>query len=445
MKSALSAQSAQYLSPIAVGAARCGRLLAAVVLLAGLSACQPKIELMPSPVAFTHGDGPLFNDDLEARNAPEIPIFYATNRQVITEAIQPVYTIFPSDEMRLGVAHLRVGDGSMDWEELNRLSNSTDTRRRPKISLDRMEEFTVLDAARSNVGSLRSRAFFARLNQALARSRSKDLIIFVHGANNAMHRATGQAAQFQHFTGRDAVVLTFIWPSAERVRTYFTDIRHARASVPDFARLIQMLADNTDARHIDVLAYSAGAEIASAGLGELGAPHAGESREALKQRLRLGQIYFAAPDVDTRSFADDLSHYIDLSERVSLSANLNDTALALAAVRHRASRAGRPDASELSVAQTEFLLNASHKYDFDLIKVYPSEIPGMSRTSHGFWYTNAWVSNDVLATFMRRYDPQKRGLDAKTTAAGVRYWIFPQDYEQRVVALLNERPAPARR
>lgn len=420
------------------------RPLLALGLLAGLSACQPKIELMPSPVAFTHSNGTLFNDDLEARNAPEIPIFYATNRQVITESIQPVYTIFPSDEMRLGVAHLRIGDASMTWEEINRLSHSTDTRRRPAISLEQMQGIAVINRNRSNVGSPQAHAFFAKLNQALARSRNKDLIIFVHGANNAMHRATGQAAQFHHFSGRDSVVLTFIWPSAERVRTYFTDIRNARASVPDFAHLIAMLADNTDARHLDVLAYSAGAEIASAGLAELGTPRVGESRAALKQRLRLGQIYFAAPDTDTRAFANDLSKYIDLSERVSLSANLNDSALALAAVRHRASRAGRPDVSELDVAQTQFLLNASKQYGFDLIKVYPSEIPGMSRTSHGFWYTNAWVSNDVLAAFMRRYDPQKRGLEAQTTAAGVRYWIFPQDYEQRVVSVLSERPTPGR-
>ena len=67
----------------------------------------------------------------------------------------------------------------------------------------------------------------------------------------------------------------------------------------------------------------------------------------------------------------------------------------------------------------------------------------MSRTSHGFWYTNAWVSNDVVATFVRRYPPQERGLDPQSTDSGVRYWIFPEDYDQRVAAILAQ-PATAK-
>jgi esterase/lipase superfamily enzyme len=226
------------------------------------------------------------------------------------------------------------------------------------------------------------------------------------------------------------------------VRRYFSDIRTARASIPAFTQLIELLAANTNARHIDILAYSAGAEIASAGLAQLGKRDTGESREALKRRLRLGQIYYAAPDADTRTFADDIQHYVDLPERVSLSANLNDSALAFAQFRHRASRAGRPDLGELSTEQTQFLVDASNKYNFDLIKIDPSVIPDLSRRSHGFWYTNAWVSNDVVATFLRRDPPQARGLDPGTTGGGARYWIFPQDYDKRVAKALSVTGSP---
>ena len=108
-----------------------------------------------------------------------------------------------------------------------------------------------------------------------------------------------------------------------------------------------------------------------------------------------------------------------------------------------ARRAGRPDIGELSADQSQFLIDASRKYGFDLIKIDPSVIPNMSRTSHGFWYTNAWVSNDVVATFVRRYPPQERGLDPQSTDSGVRYWIFPEDYDQRVAAILAQ-PATAK-
>ncbi len=417
------------------GGARWLAMLAMACLLAACNA-QPAMRLMPAPLAFTQGDQPLFPGDPATRNAPEIPVFYATNRGVVMETRPPVYTIFPGNDLRLGTAHLRVGDGSLTWKQLNQLSTSADEGRRPQITLDRISETAVLGAGRHTVTSPAARAYFAQINRALAQSRSKDLIIYVHGANKAMHRATAQAAQFQHFTGREAVVLTFVWPSGERVRRYFSDIRTARASIPAFTQLIELLAANTNARHIDVLAYSAGAEIASAGLAQLGRRNTGETRAALKQRLRLGQVYYAAPDADTRTFADDLQHYVDLPERVSLSANLNDSALAFAEFRHRASRAGRPDLGELSEEQTQFLARASQQYNFDLIKIDPSVIPDLSRRSHGFWYTNAWVSNDVVATFIRRYPPQQRGLEERLTGTGARYWVFPQDYDQRVAAIL---------
>lgn len=421
---------------------RNGGRLALLAMLGLLAACQPAMQLMPPPLAFTQEHKPLVTGDVAARNAPEIPVFYATNRGVVLETQPPVYTIFPGTDLRMGTAHMRVGDGTLTWEQLNTLSTTQPEGRRPTIRLERLDEATVLGAGRDNANSPAAQAYFNEINRALAQTRNKDLIIYVHGANKAIHRAIGQAAQFQHFTGRDAVVLTFVWPSGERVRRYFSDIRTARASIPAFTQLVELLAANTDARQIDILAYSAGAEIASAGLAQLGLRDTGESRDALKRRLRLGSIYYAAPDADTRTFADDIQHYIDLPERVSLSANLNDSALAFAQLRHRASRAGRPDLGELSAEQTQFLIDASKKYNFDLIKVDPSVIPDLSRTSHGFWYTNAWVSNDVVATFLRRDPPQQRGLDPSTTGSGARYWIFPQDYDKRVAKALSATSTP---
>ena len=101
-------------------------------------------------------------------------------------------------------------------------------------------------------------------------------------------------------------------------------------------RLIELLAANTQAAGIDVLAYSAGAQIVSPGLARLGTPRSGESREQLRQRLRLAQIYFAAADVDTRQFLDDMARYVNVVDRVSLAANLNDSALRFANLVHRA-------------------------------------------------------------------------------------------------------------
>ena len=258
-----------------------------------------------------------------------------------------------------------------------------------------------------------------------------------------MPRGAAQAAQLRHFTGRRMVVLAFLWPSAGSIARYFTDVANAAASVDAFVRLIELLAANTQAARIDVLAYSAGAQIVSPGLARLGTPRPGESREQLRQRLRLAQIYFAAPDVDTRQFVDDLARYVKVVDRVSVAANLNDSALRFASLVHRASRAGRPNPTELDVAQTEFLLEASSELGFDLLKVDPNAIPQLPQNSHAFWYEDPWVSSDLLGLMLLSAAPPHRGLEPANTDMGTVYWTFPSDFDERVLRLFL-RGAPSR-
>ena len=113
----------------------------------------------------------------------------------------------------------------------------------------------------------------------------KDLTIYVHGANTSVERAAGQAAQYRHFTGRNSVVLFFAWPSAENFMRYATDVANARRSEPKFARLLELLSKHTKAANINVLAYSAGAMVASPGLARLDQLPQGDEHPA----VRLGQ------------------------------------------------------------------------------------------------------------------------------------------------------------
>jgi hypothetical protein len=45
-------------------------------------------------------------------------------------------------------------------------------------------------------------AWFAQINDALARRRNKDIIVYVHGASTTVERAAGQAAQSHPFRRR---------------------------------------------------------------------------------------------------------------------------------------------------------------------------------------------------------------------------------------------------
>jgi esterase/lipase superfamily enzyme len=232
-------------------------------------------------------------------------------------------------------------------------------------------------------------------------------------------------------------MLSFLWPSTGSILRYFTDVGHAAASVDPFARMIEALAENTKASSIEVVAFSAGAQIVSPGLVKLATPRPGETREQLRQRLRLSQVYFAAPDIDTRRFANELAQYIDIVGRVTIAANLNDSALRFSAVVNRASRAGSANPTELSAEQTGFLVDASRRLGFDVIKVDPTVIPNLPPRSHGFWFEDPWVSGDLLGLLLLSAEPQRRGLEPQEGPQGTRYWTFPPDFTGRVQRLFT--------
>lgn len=413
-----------------------------------LAGCQPApVRLMPTPVPFVDGYIDPFEQAGATVGGTEVPVFYATNRAVLTEHPEPVHLILPSGTVRMGVAHVRVGDETLDWATLHRLSTSADPGDRPIVKLESLEQMAALDVDQFVDGSPEAEAFFGLVNRALAGSPSPNLLVYVHGSNNTVQRAAAQASQFRHFTGRRTVVIAFMWPSAGSLLRYLTDVANAAATVDTFARFLELLAERTDAPAIDVLAYSAGAQVTSPALARLGTPRPDESREQLRERLRLGQVYFAAPDIDTRRFTDDMKAYVDLADRVSLSVNLNDSVLRLAGIVARRSRAGRPDPGELSDEQTTFLVDASNQLHFDVISVDPNDIPGLPPGSHDFWYDSPWVSGDLLVKFLLRLPPGERGLEARATRNGGRFWGFPADYDQRVVriirAAVGQDPAPA--
>jgi esterase/lipase superfamily enzyme len=408
-----------------------------LVLLVG---CQRPVTLMPTPVIFSSGVVDPFAGVPDDQRRTGLSVLYATNREVLLEKQMPVYTIFPSDRLRLGIAHFDVGKSGLSWAELEQLSTSADAHKRPALRLNRIDSLAEYRPGERVEDAPDVQDFLNRINRALVHSQRKEIVIYVHGANNAMHRGMAQAAQFRHFAGRNVVVLSFIWPSAERLRTYAMDIRHARESQPKFAQLVALLAEHTEAKKIDVLAYSAGATVATGGLALLGAPRAGESRAEQRARLRLGVIYYAAPDADTRRFVDDLQKYIDLAENVTVTANMSDATLRLAQRHQGASRIGRPDPTELNETQAHFLVQASQRMGFDLLKLDPVVIPGLWRQAHTYWQTDPWISSDMFTLFSRRSAPAQRGLEPLALPGGGRVWQFPADYDQRIVRILHAPP-----
>lgn len=225
---------------------------------------------MPTPTLFTSGEPNLFTGIPAAKKSAEIEILYATNRLPVGPTGARYYTRVRSNQLRLGVATLQIGDGTNTWDTLYDLPTNGSEGERPKVSLTATRELAVIDDTSAAISD-DAREFFDYANALLERSGDRDILIYVHGANTDFDRAAAQAAQFQHFLGRDAVVMVFAWPSAGTLLRYQRDVATARRSEPELANLLELLSRQTQAAHLNLLAYSAGAMIASPGLARAGA------------------------------------------------------------------------------------------------------------------------------------------------------------------------------
>lgn len=407
-----------------------GAAIAAVVV--ALSFHQPPMRLMPAPAVFLDGGTNAFGANPTLTPDQRIPLFYATNRRPGGPPDNRIYAVLPDDRLHAGLATVRIGDDGTPWDTIYSWSTGAGSDQRPFLHLENLDEQATIEADAPLPPE--ARAWFARINEALEQSRDKDLVIYVHGANTTVERAAGQAAQLQHFTGRNSVVILFVWPTAENFLRYSRDMVTADGAAPHLARLVKLLAEHTKAQGIDVFTYSAGGTVGSSALAIVG-------RDAAKPGAvapRLGEVYHAAPDADFRDFVTDLRDYAEQTRRVTVAGNLNDSALRLSQTVNRGSRAGRPDVREISQEATEWLLQATGESGLELLRIRPENIPGLSRLSHTFWYDDPWISSDVLITLLYHLRPDERGLAAGATPNGARYWTFAPDYPERLSNLMTQ-------
>ena len=396
-----------------------------------LSFYQPPMRLMPAPAKYLVEETNAFAVNRSLTPDPRIAIFYATNRLPIGPRDNRLYAVIPGRDLHTGVATIRIGNEGSTWDKIYAWSTRASDDPRPFLNLENLNEHAAIESERQLPPG--AKVWFAHINEALKRSRHKDIVVYVHGANTTVERAAGQAAQFHHFTGRNSVVVLFAWPTAENFLRYLRDVVTAYGAAPHLAELIELLAENTDAVKINVLTYSAGATVGSDGLAKVGR----DAKRPGAVAPRLGEVYHAAPDADFRGFVDGMRDYADVAQRVSVAVNMGDSALRLSQVINRASRAGRPDMRELTPDATRWLLDVTRQHGLDVVRVRPENIPGLSTLSHTFWYDDPWVSSDVLITFLYHLPPEQRGLAVGEGSTGARYWTFMPDYPEQLSKVLT--------
>jgi hypothetical protein len=196
---------------------------------------------------------------------------------------------------------------------------------------------TLTDADRDFIGSIDAQ---------IARSPNRTVVMYVHGYRVTFDEVAVQMGSFAHYLGQGATV-TFQWPTGTKFWNYVSDCPQARRSIPDIARMVALLS-RTQAQQVNLLAYSCGSPLLASALAQLREKYADLDAAALQKRFRIGNVIFAASDVDLKTFArEHVKPALDLSQQVIVYFSRADRALGFSSMIAGASRLGHPDLKDL--------------------------------------------------------------------------------------------------
>ena len=106
-----------------------------------------------------------------------------------------------------------------------------------------------------------SSEFAASVNRKLARSESRDIVIYVHGYKVPFEDPLLVATELWHFMDYDGVFIPYSWPYTPRALVYFSDVETTSLSAHYLRLFIAYLSERTDAERIHVLGYIAGTRV----------------------------------------------------------------------------------------------------------------------------------------------------------------------------------------
>ena len=417
------------------------RAIVVAVMMCLLVGCGTKVTLMPTPVLYQDGRVDLYKDlpaDLQTSN---LDVFYATDRSPKGAADNREYSNGVEQQLRLGKATVQFGENE-NWDDLVKTSVANPREKDLVLKPTRAVEMGVLSSGRNFADATQlsagERAFADAINQALGRVIQKEICIYVQGFRDDFDGSVAVAAELRHYLGRRQVVVAYAWPCRQRLINYTGDVNRAKKSAPNLARLIEFLAAQTHAEHINVLGYSAGATLVVDGMVALRRNHLDLDEKGLQERLRVGNVVLAAADVDARHFVkNQLVSVTAIPKYVAITISENDKAMGMAAkLRGGSSRLGRPDIDDLTPAEVEDVAKQTKLYAIDVSAVKGPHSESQGIGGHGYWYTNPWVSSDILCTLVWQVPPDQRGLVRIPGRFG---WTFPDDYPDRVHEIVSKQ------
>ncbi len=257
------------------------------------------------------------------------------------------------------------------------------------------ESSKILSAERAD-----ARDFWDRLADAVERTSSGSVVVFVHGYNYDFKRTCRMAAALQRSLNNKASVLMFSWPSKGSPTDYVRDQANLEWSVPLLANFLLELGNRIGRQNVQLLAHSLGSRGVFFALQRMGSD--------LETRPLIGRLVLLAPDFDSQTFLELWPRLEPLTAGVTLYASSNDTPL-------KVSRqlSGYPRLGEAG----EFLTVAEGMETIDVSPAGRYQILG-----HEYFYFHPRVAADLAVLLGTGASAAKRSGLHPRTRNGVPYW-----------------------
>ncbi len=249
-----------------------------------------------------------------------VPVFYGTNRKPSEGAARVSYSSAESKDLSLGVAMVTVPNTHVvpqlerPWE-----------LRVPGTDIvltfetqDPSKHFTI-----KSIETLSQDQFIARAKDRVsaAKTYKGQALVFVHGFYNTFDDALYRTAQIAYDLQFDGGAFMYSWPSAGTLDAYRTDRPKAKAAGAKLREFLTLVAKQTGATRVSVIAHSMGNLPLMEALDET-LPLTGPSPSAA-----IDEVVLAAPDIGRKEFTALADHMKKVRGGITLYAASNDVAL----------------------------------------------------------------------------------------------------------------------
>ena len=341
---------------------------------------------VPEAAASTRGVG-----QSDASGHSEIDVFFGTDRapQIDGGVIQ--YTADQDGELHLGVATVTIPAshtyGELESPSIWRLEFRPNPDRHVILqSVDELDQTT----------------FQSALERYMQKADSREAFVFVHGYNVTFEDAARRTAQMAYDMKFPGAPIFYSWPSRGRLLSYARDETMVQRTVPYLSDFLTLVARETGAETVHLIAHSMGNRAMSNALKLL---H--QESDGLEGPL-FNEILLTAPDIDVEVFRQIADAVTGMGQGTTLYASANDKALGV-------SRRLRSDLTRLGDTRDGIaVIPNMESIDASLV---PSDFLG-----HGYFADSQTVLNDIDLLLDTGQRAEDRGLTRAQNANGQTFW-----------------------